>query len=859
LTICWFADNGQSLQIAFLDWLIWLAISAAISWCIGEAIKKKPKIKDVTPNEFEKPTYQEGTIYGVIFGMPARIKGGVLAWWGHTKIVAKYDYYTYNEWGNNKREYYIKGYRYYMGEQRNLCHGPIDGIKQIWCGERPAWPTRHSRTQLASDGKTSASIDYMNFFGGDDKGGGIRGTISFNYGYLTQSVDSYMASRIGSNISAYRGLVTVVFRRFYIGTSPYPRNWSFLLKRTDILDDGSPQWYSSKACIHEDKSYDLNAAHMLRECFTCPRWGLGYSESLFDDADWMPFADTLYSEKFGLSYNWDDPNETIENLIDEIKRHIDGTVYQDPETGKFVPKLLRDDYVIDNLETFDEDDIESVDDFVRPSYGEIPDKFYVRIVDVLNNTTITIPDEDPAVKSIQGGKSIEVSYDFLMITNTALGAKVAARERFKTTSMPATMTIKGKRTMSHLRPFDVFKLSYQINPQIRIESMVVRILEVDYGTLEDGYITFKCSQDVFAMKDAVYSTPPDSGWQDIENEPSASPYRLLIEAPFWELAKNMGVSVADGYDDDAGFLMVCASSPSVDSVDYNLMVRDGLTEEFILQDGKAPFTPTATIDDVLPKNAEDVVIQLSNFEFPEYIEVGSYAIIGNEIVKVKVIDYDEDNQTLSVTVARGGLDTVPESHSANDRIWFVGSTNYFVLNEYMATDQPGTKVLPWTSIGVLDEGSAPIDNANAFNSRANRPYPPGNFKINGVSYPKAFNGEPTLTWAHRDRLQQTNEITEHSEGNIGPEAGTTYTLKIYDENNNLARTETGLTGTSYIYTEANELLDCGAIQIRLRFVLNSVRDGYDSWQSYDITVPRTISPNPASAVSSGVDPTVVIS
>jgi hypothetical protein len=140
-----------------------------------------------------------------------------------------------------------------------------------------------------------------------------------------------------------------------------------------------------------------------------------------------------------------------------------------------------------------------------------------------------------------------------------------------------------------------------------------------------------------------------------------------------------------------------------------------------------------------------------------------------------------------------------------------------------------------------------------------RPYSPGNFKINNVSYPGAFTGEPTLSWSHRDRTQQTQSIIEHDAGNIGPEAGVTYTLKIYDAGNTLRRTETGLTGTSYTYTQADEISDCGSVQTKLRFVLTAVRDGYDSWQSYDITIPRKVAPAAASAISSSANPTVVIS
>ena len=95
------------------------------------------------------------------------------------------------------------------------------------------------------------------------------------------------------------------------------------------------------------------------------------------------------------------------------------------------------------------------------------------------------------------------------------------------------------------------------------------------------------------------------------------------------------------------------------------------------------------------------------------------------------------------------------------------------------------------------------------------------------------------------------EIVEHSETTITPEEGTTYTLLIYDETlTNLVRTVEGITLETYTYSEEDERSDCSLegsgdpLNTQLRFVLKSVRSdssgeaGYDSWQSYDITVAR---------------------
>lgn len=823
-------SNSDILSAAFVSFfysLAAMAIHAAIAWAIGEALKKRPKIPSAEPSNVEVPQTKEGRFYGVIFGTPKRVMSPTVAWWGGVYVEPIRRHFTYNKWGNNKRKYYYIGYNYYVGVHFKLCHGPIDGVKQIGSGDKVAWPNMSVPTQMAPDGVTSSYIEAGGLFGGDERGGGIKGYIDIQYGSSTQTVNGYLSTMLGSNISASRGIVSVIAACVRMGTNPQLKPWWFLCKRTDILDDGSPQWYLSKA----DISGDLNAAHILRECYTNTKWGLGYSVSLIDETSWAAAADTLYTEGFGLSRYWYDENEDIEDLIDDIKRTINGTIYQDPETGLFVLKLARDDYVVDELESFDESDIEDIDDFFRPVPGEIPDVVNVRITDVMNNSVTPIPDHDIAMMDVQGGKSISLDMDFLAVTKPALGGKIAARERQQATSMLAPMTIKGKRTMSHIRPFDVFKITYG---PLKIVQLVVRVMDVDYGTLKRGQVILHCTEDVFAMQDAIFSVPPETGWTDPISDPAVCPNRLLLEAPFWTLVEDTGISIALLLDDGAGFLLVAAQRPSPDALDFELLLRDSPTSDFD-KDGRGYFSPTATIVDDLPMNADEVEIELNNVEILDSVKVDSYAQINDEIVKVTAIDTANNK----VTVARGILDTVPAAHSASDRIWFIESC-YMAGTEYSDSDQPGVKILPRTGKGQLDEGDATAYNATAFDSRAVRPYPPGNFKIDGVSYPSEFSGEPVLTWAHRDRTQQSTLI-EHDNGNIGPEAGTTYTIKIYDAGDTLRTTVTGLTGTTYTYTNATEISDCGSLQTQLRFQLYAVRDGYDSWQMYDLTVLRRLS------------------
>jgi len=347
------------------------------------------------------------------------------------------------------------------------------------------------------------------------------------------------------------------------------------------------------------------------------------------------------------------------------------------------------------------------------------------------------------------------------------------------------------------------------------------------------------------MGTAIYTDVPASSWTDPVSDPAAAPQRLLIETPYFEIYKTYGESMADLMDDGAAFLMVAATSPSDDSLGYELLVRDAPAEDFA-SDGLGDFSPNGTLDAEMLLNAEDVDITLNDAYALDESLVGTYAKVDDELVLVKTVDVD----TGVVGVARGVLDTVPAAHLANARVWFIEAVSYIVASEYTTGDTPGVKILPQTGAGVFDEATAVAYNADAFDDRQVRPYPPGDFKIDGVSYPADFFGEPVLTWTHRDRKQQSQPIIEHDNVSIGPEPGTTYTIKIYDAGDVLRTTVAGLNAVTYTYLAATEIADCGSQQTQLRFVLYAVRGGYDSWQQYDITVERMSSSSSSHSSSS---------
>jgi hypothetical protein len=95
----------------------------------------------------------------------------------------------------------------------------------------------------------------------------------------------------------------------------------------------------------------------------------------------------------------------------------------------------------------------------------------------------------------------------------------------------------------------------------------------------------------------------------------------------------------------------------------------------------------------------------------------------------------------------------------------------------------------------------------------------------------------TVTWSHRDRMTQADQLIDTTMGNIGPEAGVTYRVRFYSPANTLRRTYANLSGTSQTYSASDESADGGPFTT-LRILLDSQRDGLDSFQAHEWTVGR---------------------
>jgi hypothetical protein len=249
-----------------------------------------------------------------------------------------------------------------------LCLGPMDELVDIIVGGKsvsfepvtlaqggevgdaqvivPNLP--YDRTGLAesADEPTTFIITAAAMFGGNTQEGGIRGTIRFYWGGLEQAADQvtteYMQEQGLTGGTGRPGVCYVVFGpsdngdAFYWGTNPTPKDVTFILRHNpETLEVGYP-------------TRDANAAEILYDLQHNNLRGLGLHPSLTDEDSYAAVAETLVDEQLGISCCFSTQDE-VEDMIEDVLKHIMGVIRIGPVTGQYDLKLARLDYTPSTL------------------------------------------------------------------------------------------------------------------------------------------------------------------------------------------------------------------------------------------------------------------------------------------------------------------------------------------------------------------------------------------------------------------------------------------------------------------------------------------------------------------------------
>ncbi|HGY9638049.1 TPA: phage tail protein [Pseudomonas putida] len=790
--------------------MVWFMAAMFVLSMIAMA-RMQPKVEKPTAaglEDFSFPSAAERPIQ--VLAGTRRISGPNVLWYGDLRNSAIKQVQK-GLFGSKKT---VVGYRYYMGVQLGICHGPNVLLREIKFGDDVAW------SGLSSGGPIA--IAKPSLFGGDTNGsGGVSGTLRFYPGSWTQTPNDYLVNKVGSNlVSAIRGVSYCVLEGMYIGNSSSPQATSFVVSRF-------PKSPDERFIDYEQIGLDANPAFFIYEMITHGLYGADLGYSSVDLDSFTSAAKTLFDEGLGISAVIDS-STTAGDVINDIKRVIQGSLQTDPATGALKLRLIRNDYIVDELPLLDQSNIKNLSGFTRGSldtaitevklkYTSIDDDFTERTVIAQNN----------AVRIHKGDSDGQV-VQMPMISTRDTASKIVMREMASASVPLATCTAECNRGPAHTEVGDVVRLSW---PAEGVDNLVMRVTGVDLGSPQDGSVRLTLVQDVFGVFMSLYADGSERQWTKPTFDPVDITRFDIVDAP-----------VILTTNQTTGSVLVVAENPGV-ALDYQLHVRGGVDSGYV-DAGVAPFTPLFATTAAMVTGWMDTSLvlsgpsaELSTLTADEVRHgLGLMLIVssaGKEWISYQTAVAGNSTTATLGLVNRGLFNTKPLAHPAGARAWAV-SEGYSVTDwQYARGESVSLRMLPRTQTGVLDVDDAVVRSYSVAGTNV-APWAPGRVRVNGVEGGQ-ISGVATVTWRKREGAVPAvmfygDDVDQASD------TDTTYQV-VVRSGGTVVKTVSGITGNSWVFNDELSLAG-GAYYQNLTFEVSAQKPGFADSASIALQVSR---------------------
>lgn len=710
------------------------------SFIASELLRPKPNIENARPKnlgDFQFPTATEGRKIPLVWGS-VQLKGPNVIWYGDLEARAIVEEVAQNIF---QSEDVIKGYNYLVGMQLALCRGPINEIRRIWVGDELLLNVPNLFT-LDGDFVT---MNFPNFFGGDDVGGngGLVGTLRAYMGTETQGTNTYLAG-FQSPLPAYRGTAYVVYEKGTIGNSTSIQPWKFEVRRlTNPLNlTGGDEDISNG---------HMNPMNVIYEILTNDEWGLNLPASDIDTDNFTAVAATLAGEGNGFSFLLDNVRDVVD-VVREIERQIDGFLFFNRSTAKWQVNLARGGYSIPSLQEVNESNLLEINNWSRGSWDDTTNQVNIKFsyfdTSSLDWKETSARAQDNANFLVQGGRYASADEDFPGVKIPALANHIAWRELRGRSRPFASGTIVVNREFYDVNPGDVLRLTY--GDDLNYTDFPIRVNKVDLGELGSGQITLQVSEDVFAYEPGSYADPPNSGWippfddlvaiptdEDIVME-SPRAFTLRSTSPsaldrIWCGAVNQG----DAATSFRAWIRHAAGVPSgtyVPDQEVFTFIRLGTLNITLAQDTANPTTPAT--QDIRVNPVTPIADILARLQL-----TASAGDMGQNLVNLLMIEdefllatevIDQTTYLDLRSVYRGALDSVAREHAAGANVFVVvGGIGRLIYPRGHNVD------VQLRSRSKFDEVAGGEANTVQLTlvDRGRAPYPPQDMNIEGSRYP----------------------------------------------------------------------------------------------------------------------------
>lgn len=554
----------------------------------------------------------------------------------------------------------------------------------------------------------------------------------------------------------------------------------------------------------------MNAAHILYYARTHSDIGRVPAVRM-NDASYRAAADKLYAEGFGVCTSYDPSSESLYEFEQRICRLIGGSVSRSLIDGQYYLDLARGDYVLDELPVITDDDI--LDIKLQPSVpnGAI-NSVAVKYFDPERKESITTPPVQ-ALSLIDAFGVISQINDYPEIPDGPLALRVAERDVRASTAPTRTMELTLIPDAAQgVRPNQYFRLQ---SVKRRIADMVCLMGDRQAGTLKSGAVRITATEDIYSLPATSFAEIEPG--VDTRPDPTPNPITLqaAFEAPYIELVQRLDRANLDVLPADAGYLLAIADQPP-GGRSYSLAVAAAGGEFEVSATGD--WCPFATVaGDAATRYGPDATsIPIRAIQRGDQLVIGGAGLWDSEVVRIDDIDIVAD----AVILGRGCADTVAVEHAGGSLLWLYDAAAVSDLVEYTDGEIIDVKLLTNTGSAQLAPGAAALMTVE-FAGRQARPYPPAAPRLNGEAWPEEVFETADVSWLHRDRVAQADQLVDQQMASIGPEPGTTYTVRWFLDGT-LAHAEAGITGTTASYAPTAD----GALRVEVE----AVRDGLVSWQ-----------------------------
>lgn len=649
--------------------LLYLAVFVAL-----DLLKPKPKLEDARPSglgDFNFPTATEGRIVPLVWGT-VLLEAPNVVWFGNFRSRAR----TQNvRTGLFSSDEVVIGYKYYVGMQMALCHGPVDKLVDIWIDGEPL-----GIGPVAGSG--ACNIDLPDLMGGVEDGGGFEGDGYFYQGNLTDSVDTYLDGQITDPVPAYRGLCHYVWEGGYVGTYTNIPVWAFEVQRLpDGLDLATH--YPGAETVNDGK--DCNPMNALYELMTNDDWGLQISASDINRTNLRAAANVLKTENNGWSFVLD-REMSAEQVKEEIERQINGQLYFNRTDGVWEIKLARQDYTPSALDLYDESNVIELVNFARATWEETVNEVRLGFHDRGDDYRERFAFAQDMANNIAQSGAVSTTVQFPGVKVPALANQLCWRTLRELSYPLAQLEIKCNRSAFTHHPGSVFRFS---NLRLGISEVVFRVIKLDYGSPENDHIRVWAVQDIFALGVGIFGIPSTTGWEEplddyelvtlVNSLILEAPRQMVVQDPFnpqlqtriWQGARDPGGSTSRLHVyQRSGTSRPVSGAYSADSF-INTFLLAGTLKTAIPAYYATATRPAIETIEVNELDQLDDLELIGNADTVSGLLTICY--IDGEYIGYEVVTDATTYFTLT-RIYRGLFHTAPKAHAIGTRVWFIGQS-----------------------------------------------------------------------------------------------------------------------------------------------------------------------------------------